>query len=86
MEELKKPQFWLKSTSIDVACQVVYVVGKKIFPQQIYQICSIFILFVNLNGVKGVIWSTMEREIEEFEIIIKINIKENLEHGFFNPK
>jgi hypothetical protein len=41
---------------------------------------------VNLNGVKGVIWSTMEREIEEFEIIIKINIKENLEHGFFNPK
>jgi len=31
--------------------------------------------FLNLNGVKGVIWSTMEKEIEAFEIIIKISIK-----------
>jgi hypothetical protein len=33
---------------------------------------------LNLNGVKGVSWSTMEKEIEAFEIIIKISIKENL--------
>jgi hypothetical protein len=41
-------------------------------------VINFVLIFLNLNGVKVVIWSTIEKEIEEFEIIIKINIKENL--------